>query len=34
MVEVLGGGDVDAIVLDRSIATTLARKFPDLKNSL
>ncbi|MGC8994429.1 MAG: ABC transporter substrate-binding protein [Pyrobaculum sp.] len=31
MVEVLRRGDVDAIILDRSIATALVRKFPDLK---
>ncbi|ABL89011.1 amino acid ABC transporter substrate-binding protein, PAAT family [Pyrobaculum islandicum DSM 4184] len=31
MVEVLKRGDVDAIILDRSIATALVRKFPDLK---
>ncbi|MCI4446823.1 MAG: amino acid ABC transporter substrate-binding protein [Pyrobaculum sp.] len=31
MVEVLRRGDVDAIILDRSIATALIRKFPDLK---
>jgi len=33
MVEVLRRGDVDAIILDRSIATALVRKFPDLKIS-
>ena len=31
MVEVLRRGDVDAIILDRSIATALVKKFPDLK---
>lgn len=31
MVEVLRRGDVDAIILDRSIATALIKKFPDLK---
>jgi len=31
MVEVLRRGDVDAIILDRSIATALTKKFPDLK---
>jgi polar amino acid transport system substrate-binding protein len=31
MVEVLRRGDVDAIILDRSIAIALVRKFPDLK---
>jgi len=31
MVEVLRMGDVDAIILDRSIATALIKKFPDLK---
>mgnify|MGYP000095779989 CR=1 FL=1 len=31
MVEVLRRGDVDAIILDRSIATALINKFPDLK---
>ena len=31
MVEVLRRGYVDAIILDRSIATALVKKFPDLK---
>jgi amino acid ABC transporter substrate-binding protein, PAAT family (TC 3.A.1.3.-) len=31
MVEVLRRGDVDAIILDRSIAEALIKKFPDLK---
>jgi polar amino acid transport system substrate-binding protein len=31
MVEVLRRGDVDAIILDRSIAAALTKKFPDLK---
>ncbi|MFN7105973.1 MAG: ABC transporter substrate-binding protein, partial [Pyrobaculum sp.] len=31
MVEVLRRGDVDAIILDRSIAMALVSKFPDLK---
>jgi polar amino acid transport system substrate-binding protein len=29
MVEVLRRGDVDAIILERSIATALTKKFPD-----
>jgi polar amino acid transport system substrate-binding protein len=31
MVEVLRRGDVDAIIFDKSIATALVKKFPDLK---
>jgi polar amino acid transport system substrate-binding protein len=31
MVEVLRRGDVDAIILDKSIATALVKKFSDLK---